>query len=98
VANSPTIINKISERFSVLCTPLFSQSSLTIDSIYAQTVSLIRRAESLLGSEVTLDQLCDLKLEAEQLKEAYNAWPATVPHEWIPRPVGVIASKDDEVM
>ena len=68
--HSPATVNKIPQRFSVLCTPLFNQSSSTIDLIYAETEPLIRRAESLLGGEATLDQLRHLKLEAEQLKEA----------------------------
>lgn len=90
-------ISKVSKRFSVLCTSICYQSSSTIDMIFAQTEPLIRRAESLLGSEATLDQLRYLKLEAEQLKDAFNAWPDTIPQEWTPRSVGVIVSKDDEV-
>lgn len=96
--HSPAIINKASQRFSVLCTPLFNQSSSTIDFIYARTTSLMRTAEHLLENNATLDQLYRLKLEAEQLKEAYNAWPETIPKEWIPRSVGIISTKDEEAM
>jgi hypothetical protein len=59
---------------------------------------LIRRAEYLLENEATLDQLHQLKLEAEQLREVYSVWPDTVPKEWIPRSVGVISSNDEEAM
>lgn len=96
--HSPTVINKVSQKFSVLCTPLFNQSSSTIDFIYASTISLMRRAEYLLENEATVDQLCQLKFEAEQLKEAYNTWPETVPQKWIPTPVGIISSRNEETL
>jgi hypothetical protein len=63
--NAPPIINKMPQRFNVLCTPLFNQSSSTIDLIFAQTEPLMRRAECLFQSEATLDQHCRLKPEAE---------------------------------
>jgi hypothetical protein len=93
-------IQKLPQRFSVLCTPVFSQSNIAIlDLVYAQTEPLIRRAEFLLASEeATLDQLRQLKLEAEQLIEAYNKWPGAIPEEWKPRSVGVILSKGNEVL
>jgi len=94
----PPAIIGMSQRFSVLCTPLSSQSGSTIDLIYAQTMPLIRRAESLLKNEATHDQLHQLKLEAEQVKEALNAWPETVPQEWRPRSVGAISYSDDDIM
>ncbi|KAM0247766.1 hypothetical protein ACHAQJ_009699 [Trichoderma viride] len=96
--HSPASINKASQRFSVLCTPLFNRSSSAIDFIYASTMSLMRRAEDLLENDATLDQLYRLKLEAEQLQEAYNAWPGTIPQEWIPRSAGIISSKDEGAM
>jgi hypothetical protein len=61
-------------------------------------MSFMRRAEDLLENDATLDQLCRLKSEAEQLKEAYNAWPETIPQEWIPRSAGIISSKDEGAM
>jgi hypothetical protein len=97
-SKSSAIISKMSQRFSVLCTPLFGQSSSTIDMIYSRTMPLIRRAELLLENEDARDQLCQLKLEAEQLKDGLNLWPGTVPQEWIPRSVGVISSNDKETM
>jgi hypothetical protein len=98
-SESPSI-KKLPQRFSVLCTPVLSQSKIAIlDLVYAQTEPLIRRAECLLGSEETaLNQLRQLKLEAEQLIEAYNKWPENIPEEWKPRSVGVILSKDDDVL
>jgi hypothetical protein len=90
------IIKKVS-HFSVLCTPFLNQSKSTIDLVFAQTEPLIRKARSLLGGEATLHQIRQLKLEAEQPKEAYNAWPETIPQEWTPRSVGVIVSKNDEM-
>jgi hypothetical protein len=93
----PATINKSSQRFSVLCTPLFNESRPTLDVLYAKTEPLIRRARSLLESEATVDQLLYLKLEAEQLKEEYDAWPETVPQEWKPRSVGVFLSKNSQV-
>jgi len=94
----PAAINKTSQKFSVICTPLFKQSGSNIDSIYSQTEPLVRKAMSLLRSEATLDQLRDLKMEAEQVREVYNAWPETIPKEWTPRSMGFIASKDDGAM
>jgi hypothetical protein len=95
---SRAIINKMSQRFSILCTPLFFQSASNIDSIYAQTMSIVRRAESLLGSGATLEQLSHLKSDAEKLREAYNVWPNIIPQEWMPRSVGLITSRNDKVM
>jgi hypothetical protein len=98
--SEPPSIKKLLQRFSVLCTPVFSQSNIVIlDLVYAQTEPLIRRAECLLGSEeTTLNQLRQLKLEAEELNEAYNKWPGTIPEEWKPRSVGLILSKDNELL
>lgn len=96
--HAPAVINKVSQKFSVLCTPLFNHSSSTIDFIYARTMSLMRRAESLLECEATVDQLCQLKFEAEQLKEAYNMWPETIPQEWIPKRIGSISSQHEETL
>lgn len=61
-------------------------------------MSLMRRAESLLECEATVDQLCQLKFEAEQLKEAYNMWPETIPQEWIPKRIGSISSQHEETL
>jgi hypothetical protein len=96
---SPSI-KKLPQRFSVLCTPVFSQSNIAIlDLVYAQTEPLIRGAEYLLASEeTTIDQLYQLKLEAEQLIEAYNKWPETIPEEWKPISAGVILPKDNELL
>ncbi|EHK42171.1 hypothetical protein TRIATDRAFT_312684 [Trichoderma atroviride IMI 206040] len=98
--HSSAIVNKVSKKFSVLCTPLFNQSSSAIDFFYASTVSLVRKAKALLDNEAeaTVDQLCQLKSEAEQLREAYDTWPATVPLEWIPKSVGLITPKAEDTL
>ncbi|UKZ93379.1 uncharacterized protein TrAFT101_008294 [Trichoderma asperellum] len=90
--------NKVSQKFSLLCTPLFNQSSSTIDFIYGRTLFLMRKAEFLLENEATVDQICQLKAEAELLKEAYNTWPETAPHAWIPKPIGVISPNNEETL
>lgn len=97
---SSAIVNKVSQKFSVLCTPLFNHSSSAIDFFYARTVSLVRKAKTLLENEAeaTVDQLCQLKSEAEQLREAYDTWPATVPQEWIPKSVGLIKPKAEDTL
>lgn len=98
--HSSAVVNKVSQKFSVLCTPLFNQPSSVIDFFYARTVSLVRKGKDLLDSEaeVTVDQLCQLKSEAEQLREAYDTWPATVPQEWIPKSIGLIAPKGEDTL
>lgn len=96
--HSSAVVNKVSQKFSVLCTPLFNQSSSSIDFFYARTVSLVRRAESLLENEATVDQLCQLKAEAEKLKEVCDRWSETVPQEWMPKPIGVIPPKAGETL
>lgn len=98
--HSSAVVNKVSQKFSVLCTPLFNQPSSAIDFFYARTVSLVRKAKDLLDNkaEVPVDQLCQLKSEAEQLREAYNIWPTTIPQEWIPKSVGVITPKANDTL
>lgn len=98
--NSSAVVTKASQKFSLMCTPLFNQSSSAIDFIYARTISLILRAEPLLESETeaTLDQLCQLRFEAEQLREAYTTWPDTVPPAWTPKWLGTISSKNRETL
>ncbi|KAL5085896.1 hypothetical protein Trisim1_009809 [Trichoderma cf. simile WF8] len=98
--NSPAVVTKASQKFSLMCTPLFNQSSSAIDFIYARTISLMLRAEPLLESETeaTLDQLCQLRFEAEQLREAYTTWPDTVPPAWTPKWLGTISSKNSETL
>jgi hypothetical protein len=100
LSHSSAVVNKVSQKFSVLCTPLFNQSSSAIDFFYAQTVSLVRKAKDLLENEaeVAVDQLHQLKSEAEQLREAYDTWPATVPPEWIPKSVGLITPKAEDTL
>lgn len=58
----------------------------------------MRKAEFLLENEATVDQICQLKAEAELLKEAYNTWPETAPHAWIPKPIGVISPNNEETL
>jgi hypothetical protein len=96
LSHSSAIVNKASQKFSIWCTPLFNQPSSTIDFLYARTVAIVRKAETLLENEATVGQLRQLKLEAEQLKEGYDTWPETVPQEWIPKPIGVISPKSNE--
>lgn len=98
--HSSAVVNKVTQKFSVLCTPLFNQPSSAIDFFYARTVSLVRKGKDLLDdeAEVTVDQLCQLKSEAEQLREAYDAWPATVPQEWIPKSIGLVAPKGEDTV
>jgi hypothetical protein len=64
------IISKASQRFSILCTSVEKPSSSIMDLVYAKTEPLVRRAEPMLESEVAeLDEICLLKLEAENLIE-----------------------------
>ncbi|KAL7928952.1 hypothetical protein V8C35DRAFT_316916 [Trichoderma chlorosporum] len=100
VDHSAGVITKASQKFSVLCTPLFNQSSSTIDFIYARTMTLMRKAECLLDSkaEATVDELCKLKFEAEQLREEYHWWPKTVPQEWLPTSLGIISPGNEETL
>ncbi|KAK9482634.1 hypothetical protein V1527DRAFT_454858 [Lipomyces starkeyi] len=94
--HSLTIPGKRSQKFSILCTPIFSRSKskATIDTIYAQTEPLIRKAEFVLGRDANLDEVRHLLLEAEQMKETYYSWPETTPEEWKPRSAGVIAPQN----
>jgi hypothetical protein len=89
--------NKVSPRFSILCTPLLNQSNSVIDTLFIQIETLIQRARSLLASEVNVDQLYRLKSDAEKLNEACDAWPESLCKQWEPRSVGIITSKDDKI-
>lgn len=92
-------VSKVSQPFSVLCTPILKQSiyNSTIDVMHTEMEPLIKRAEVLLGggSEATLDQLRSLKLEAEHARDAYNAWAERIPEEWALKAVGVIPPQSD---
>lgn len=96
---SPVMGDDVPQRLSVMCTPLFQQSSSSIDVLYAQTEPLFRKAELLLdGGESTLIQIHQLKLEAQQMKREYDVLIESTPQEWMPRSVGYIASKHDGSM
>jgi hypothetical protein len=94
--HSPPDSNKVSSRFSILCTPLSEHAVVTIDEIFARTESLVYKATSLLVGDATIDQLYGVKLDAEKLKDDYNVWQESLPEEWKPRSAGVIASLDKE--
>ncbi len=99
VNNTSNFTNQsVSARFSVLCTPLFNQTNPVIDTIFAQTESLIRRSRLVLLSEATIDQLCSLQKDAERLQNGYAAWPASLSKEWAPEAVYQLAAKSDDIM
>lgn len=94
---SSLVVNKLPQRFSVMCTPFSYQLSTTIDYVYIRTGPLLQKAELLFRNKnAPPAEVRDLKMEAEKLKDAYIAWRATVPKEWTPRPVGYIAFKEDD--
>lgn len=89
--------SKMSSIFSVLCTPSTSELDSTIDALFTLTESLIRKADLLLASSPTTNQVRGLMVDAEKLNKGYDMWPKQVSDEWWPRSVGVIALKDDSI-
>ncbi|CZT05360.1 uncharacterized protein RAG0_11491 [Rhynchosporium agropyri] len=94
--HTPPDPQKVASRLSILCTPLSRHGAVPIDEIFARTEPLYIRATSLLARKATLDELYSVKRDAENLKDEYNQWEASLPEEWLPRVVGIIDSSGDE--
>jgi hypothetical protein len=89
--STPTL--KTSEQFSVLCMPLVNSPWATLDPIFLKTISLIQKAEKLLGDETeatAIDDLRLLKQEAELLRTDYQKCGINLSKEWTTSLVGII--------
>lgn len=82
----------MSEKASVL-TPLVSPWA-SLDTIFVDTISLKRKAESLLDNkmDVTIEDLELLMEEAELLRTQYQKCVANISAEWSSRTLGFISS------
>ncbi|KAL2060207.1 hypothetical protein VTL71DRAFT_9602 [Oculimacula yallundae] len=94
--HTPPDPNKVASRLSILCTPLSRHGAVPIDEIFARTEPLYNRAMSLLARDSTLDELSCVKRDAENLKDEYNLWQASLPEEWVPREVRVLKPRGVE--
>lgn len=93
--HTPPDPNRVTSRFSILCTPLSKHGAVTIDEIFARTEPLYNRAASVLAREATLGELYAVKRDAEKLKDDYNVWQEGLPEEWKPKVVGVVEGNEE---
>ncbi|KAH9215596.1 hypothetical protein DL95DRAFT_136041 [Leptodontidium sp. 2 PMI_412] len=93
--HTPPDPNRVTSRFSILCTPLSKHGAVTIDEIFARTEPLYNRAASVLAREATLGELYAVKRDAEKLKDDYNVWQESLPEEWKPKVVGVVEGNEE---
>ncbi|MCJ1390674.1 hypothetical protein MMC18_003535 [Xylographa bjoerkii] len=94
--STPTL--KASEKFSIVCMPLVNSPWATLDPIFLKTISLIRKAEKLLGDETeatSIDDLQLLKQEAELLRTDYQKCVINLSKEWRSSLIGIIPSNSD---
>jgi hypothetical protein len=72
----------------------------TLDPIFVKTISLIRKAEKLLGDETeatATDDLQLLKQEAELLRTDYQKCRINLSKEWKSSLIGIIPSNSDSM-
>lgn len=75
--------------------PLVNSPWATLDPIFVKTISLIRKAEKLLGDEteaIATDDLQLLKQEAELLRADYQKCGINLSKEWRSSLIGIIPS------
>jgi hypothetical protein len=80
--------------------PLVNSPWATLDPIFLKTISLIRKAEKLLGDETevtTIEDLQLLKQEAELLRTDYQKCVINLSKEWKSSLIGIIPSKSDSM-
>jgi hypothetical protein len=96
--STPTL--QTSEKFSILCMPLANSPWATLDPIFVKTISLIQKAEKLLGDETeaaAADDLQLLKQEAELLRTDYQKCGINLSKEWRSSLIGIIPSNYDSM-
>jgi len=96
--STPTL--QTAEKFSIVCMPLLDSPWATLDPIFVRTISLIRKADKLLGDgseSATIDDLQLLKQEAELLRTDFQKCVINLSKELRPSLIGVIPSNDDSI-
>lgn len=80
--------------------PLLNSPWATLDPIFVKTISLIQKAEKLLGDETeatSADDLQLLKQEAELLRTDYQKCGINLSKEWRSSLIGIIPSIDNSI-
>ena len=98
--NISTLTLRTSEKFSVVCMPLVNSPWATLDPIFVKTISLIQKAEKLLGDETeatATDDLQLLKQEAELLRTDYQKCVISLSKEWRSSLIGIMPSNYDNM-
>jgi hypothetical protein len=80
--------------------PLADSPWATLDAIFVKTISVVKKAEKLLGDETeatATDDLQLLKREAELLRTDYQRYGMNLPNEWRSSLIGIIPSNHETI-
>jgi hypothetical protein len=92
--------SNISQAGRIFGTPASSPSVPSLDAVFTECWRLLRRAELLLSSTLTVvEDLEQLLRDAKLLNMEFSKWPSCLPEEWKPRtmlakPKFVISGKE----
>jgi hypothetical protein len=82
-------------NFSILCLPVLNSPWATLDPMFAKTIALKRKAEKLLNGDtkaITIDDIQQLKQEAELLRTDYQTCVINLSKECRPGFIGSLPS------